>query len=90
MYGCKDVEYDAKDDFNNEIANKKESQVDRWISFTCVLSEGKKNDHLACNAFLNYTNDYYDRTGLVDINIIVRRIPHAYDCANQFKCLQSF
>ena len=49
------VEHDAKDNHSNAIT-KKESQVDRRISFAGTLSKGKKNDHLARNAFLNHAN----------------------------------
>ena len=62
--------------------------MDRCISFVNALSKGKKNDYRTHNAFLNYANDYYDRIGLVNMNTIVRKMAHANNYGNKFKCRQ--
>ena len=66
------------------------SECDRWIGFVDDSSCGKKNDHVAHNAFLNHIMDYYSDHASINTHHLKCRVIHNNDCGAQHECLKNF
>lgn len=78
------------EDGNQLTKNKIISKCDRWIGFFDTLSKGKKNDHVAHHALLDYILSWHKTNNEINFNEIKCINVRADNCSTQHKCRQNF